>query len=62
PQKDRDHTDSRRIKPNSCNFLIGEQPNPSKVLPLEDKLSRHRGPKQPGQCVLSLAIRLLSPA
>ena len=30
------------IKPNSRNLLIGEQPNPSKLLPPEDRLSRHR--------------------
>ncbi|OSX56119.1 hypothetical protein POSPLADRAFT_1160974, partial [Postia placenta MAD-698-R-SB12] len=68
PPEDRDHTDSRRIKPNSRNLLIGEQPNPSKLLPPEDRLSRHRnysylfriGAKQPGQCVLSPAISLLS--
>ncbi|CCM06159.1 predicted protein [Fibroporia radiculosa] len=59
-EEDRDHTDSRRIKPNSRNLLIGEQPNPSKLLPPEDRLSRHRGAKQPGQCVLSPAISLLS--
>jgi hypothetical protein len=32
----------RRIKPNSRNLLIGEQPNPSKILLPEDRLSRHR--------------------
>ena len=42
PPEERDHTDSRRIKPNSRNLLIGEQPNPSKLLPPEDRLSRHR--------------------
>lgn len=47
PPEDRDHTDSRRIKPNSRNLLIGEQPNPSKLLPPEDRVSRHRGVKQP---------------
>ena len=60
PSKDRDHTDLRRIKPNSRNLLIGEQPNPSKLLPPEDRLSRHRGANQRGQCVLSPAISLLS--
>ena len=29
-------------EPNSRNLLIGEQPNPSKLLPPEDRLSRHR--------------------
>ena len=42
PPEDRDHTDSRRIKPNSRNLLIGEQPNPSKILHPEDRMSRHR--------------------
>lgn len=42
PPEDRDHTDSRRIKPNSRTLLIGEQPNPSKILPPEDRMSRHR--------------------
>ena len=42
PPEDRDHTDSRRIKPNSRNLLIGEQPNPSKLFPPEVRLSRHR--------------------
>lgn len=60
PSEDRDHTDSRRIKPNSRNLLIGEQPNPSKIFPPEVRLSRHRGAKQPEQCVLSPAISLLS--
>ncbi len=40
--EDRDYTDLRRIKPNSRNLLIGEQPNPSKILHPEDRLSRHR--------------------
>jgi hypothetical protein len=60
PAEDRDHTDLRRIKPNSRTPLIGEQPNPSKVLLPEDGMSRHRGAKQLGQCVLSPAISLLS--
>jgi len=60
PTEDRVNTDSRRIKPNSRTILIGEQPNPSKLLPPEDMMSRHRGVKQPRQCVLSSAINLLS--
>jgi hypothetical protein len=32
----------RRIKPNSRALLIGEQPNPSKLLLLEERTSRHR--------------------
>jgi hypothetical protein len=47
-------------KPNSRRLLIGEQPNPSKVLLPEDSLSRHRGVKHPRQCVLSPDINLLS--
>jgi len=42
PPEDRDHTDSRRIKPNSRTLLIGEQPNPSELLHPEDRMSRHR--------------------
>src|SRR5271170_640041 len=38
--EDRDYTDSRRIKPNSRTFLLGEQPNPSEPLHPEDKMSR----------------------
>jgi len=60
PPEDRDHTDSRRIKPNSRTLLIGEQPNPSKLLHPGDRMSRHRGVKQLAQCVLSPAINLLS--
>jgi len=60
PPEDRDHTDSRRIKPNSRNLLMGEQPNPSELVLPEDRLSRHRGAKQSGQCVLSRTISLLS--
>ncbi|KIM53860.1 hypothetical protein SCLCIDRAFT_138001, partial [Scleroderma citrinum Foug A] len=37
--EDRDHTDSCRIKPNSCNLLISEQLNPSKILLLEDNVA-----------------------
>ncbi len=33
----------KRSEPSSRNFLIGEQPNPWKLLHLQDKLSRHRG-------------------
>ena len=60
PSKDRDHTDLRRIKPNSRNLLIGEQPNPSEILHPEEWLSRHRGAKPRTQCVLSSGISLLS--
>ena len=33
---DRDRTDLRRTKPNSCSALFGEQPNPWKLLHLQD--------------------------
>ncbi|KAI7934092.1 hypothetical protein MJO29_016523 [Puccinia striiformis f. sp. tritici] len=58
--KDRDHTDSRRIEPNSRTSLISEQLNPSKLLHLEDEMSRHRGVKPFGQYELSQTINLLS--
>jgi len=56
------NTVSRRIEPNSRNFLICEQQNPSKVVLLEDKMSRHRGSKRHRRCELSGAMTLLSPA
>lgn len=40
---DRDRTDLRRTKPNSCSALPGEQPDPWKLLHLQDAKSRHRG-------------------
>jgi hypothetical protein len=36
----------RRTKPNSRTAFIGEQPNPSNLLQLEDAMSRHRGAKR----------------
>ena len=42
---DRDRTVSRRSKPSSRTTLIGEQPNPWKLLQLQDVMSRHRGAK-----------------
>lgn len=60
PSEDRDHTDSRRIEPNSRTSLISEQLNPSKLLHLEDEMSRHRGVKPFGQYELSQTINLLS--
>lgn len=45
PTTDRDQTVSRRFEPSSRTTLIGEQPNPWKVLPLQDVMSRHRGAK-----------------
>ncbi|KAH0446552.1 hypothetical protein IEQ34_024616 [Dendrobium chrysotoxum] len=56
--KDRDHTDSRRIEPNSRTSLISEQLNPSELLHPEDEMSRHRGVKPFGQCELSQTINL----
>ena len=46
PTVDRDRTVSRRSKPNSRTTLIGEQPNPWKLLQLQDVMSRHRGAKR----------------
>ena len=37
-----DQTVSRRFEPSSRTTLIGEQPNPWNVLPLQDVMSRHR--------------------
>ena len=61
PTTDRDQTVSRRFEPSSRTTLIGEQPNPWKVLPLQDVMSRHRGAKPPRRCELLEAISLLSP-
>ena len=61
PTTDRDQTVSRRFEPSSRTTLIGEQPNPWKVLPLQDVMSRHRGAKPLRRCELLDAISLLSP-
>ena len=61
PITDRDRTVLRRSEPSSRATLIGEQPNPWKVLPLQDVMSRHRGAKQRRLCELLGAISLLSP-
>jgi hypothetical protein len=61
PTTDRDQTVSRRFEPSSRTTLIGEQPNPWKVLPLQDVMSRHRGAKPRRRCELLDAISLLSP-
>ena len=61
PTTDRDQTVSRRFEPSSRTTLIGEQPNPWKVLPLQDVMSRHRGAKPRRLCELLGAISLLSP-
>src|SRR3989344_5201029 len=42
PTTDKDQTVSRRFEPSSRITLIGEQPNPWKLLHLQDILSRHR--------------------
>jgi len=55
-----DHTDSRRIEPNSRTTLIDEQSNPSQLVHQEDVMSRHRGAKQRLRYELFRAISLLS--
>ena len=52
PTTDRDQTVSRRFEPSSRTTLIGEQPNPWKVLPLQDVMGRHRGAKPTRRCEL----------
>ena len=42
PAVDRDQPVSQRFEPNSRTTLIGEQPNPWKLLHLQDVMSRHR--------------------
>ena len=61
PTTDRDRTVSRRSEPSSRTALMGEQPNPWNVLPLQDAMSRHRGAKPPRRCELLGEISLLSP-
>ena len=46
PTADRDRTVSRRSEPNSRTTLIGEQPNPWKIVHHQDVMSRHRGAKR----------------
>ncbi|KJH48412.1 hypothetical protein DICVIV_05456 [Dictyocaulus viviparus] len=58
---DRDQPVSRPFEPNSRISLIGEQPNPSNQLQLEDEMSRHRGAKHCRRCELLGSISLLSP-
>ena len=58
--KDRNQTDSRRFKPNSCTVLLDEQSNPSNLLRLEDTTSRHRGHKQKRRFDRLIFIILLS--
>ena len=61
PTIDRDRTVSLRSEPSSRATLMGEQPNPWNVLPLQDATSRHRGAKPPRRCGLLGEISLLSP-
>jgi len=62
PLEDRNVTDSRRNKPISRTFLVGEQPNPWYLIQHQDKMRRHRGIKPSCQYELSRMINLLSPA
>ncbi|CAI2162046.1 2948_t:CDS:2, partial [Funneliformis geosporum] len=61
PTTDRDQTVSRRSEPNSRTALMGEQPNPWKLLHLQDAMSRHRGAKHFRRYGLLESISLLSP-
>ena len=61
PATDKDRTVSRRSEPSSRTTLMGEQPNPWNVLPLQDVMSRHRGAKPPRRCELLGELSLLSP-
>jgi hypothetical protein len=61
PTTDRDQTVSRRSEPSSRTILMGEQPNPWKLLHLQDMMSRHRGAKHFRRCDLLGSISLLSP-
>ena len=58
---DINRTVSRRSEPSSRTSLTGEQPDPWKILLLQDEMSRHRGAKQRRLCELLGAISLLSP-
>jgi hypothetical protein len=60
PTPDMDQTVSRRFEPSSRTILMGEQPNPWNVLPLQDMTSRHRGAKPFRRCELLGTISLLS--
>ena len=61
PAIDKDRTVSRRSEPSSRTALMGEQPNPWNVLPLQDAMSRHRGAKPLRRYELLGGISLLSP-
>jgi hypothetical protein len=58
---DMDRTVSRRSEPSSRAALMGEQPNPWNVLPLQDATSRHRGAEPRRRCELLGVTSLLSP-
>ena len=53
-----DQTVSRRFEPSSRTTLMGEQPNPWNVLPLQDEMSRYRGAKPSRRCELLGKISL----
>jgi len=57
---DRNQTDSRRFKPNSCTILFDEQSNPFDRLQSREIISRHRGDKQKRRFGRSIFIVLLS--
>ena len=59
--QDRDRTGLRRSEPSSRTTLTGEQPDPWKLLRLQDVMSRHRGAKPHRRCGRLDAISLLSP-
>src|ERR1044072_9317838 len=58
PTTDSDGTVSRRSEPSSRDAVIGEQPTPWQLLPPQDAMSRHRGPKPERRCELSTPIGL----
>src|ERR1041384_488386 len=60
PTPDRDRTVSRRSEPSSRTALMGDQPNPWNLLPLQVAKSRHRGAKPSRRCGLLGKISLLS--
>jgi hypothetical protein len=49
-----------RSEPSSRTTLMGEQPNPWNVLPLQDVMSRHRGAEPSRRCELLEKTSLLS--
>jgi hypothetical protein len=61
PTIDRNQTVSRRSEPSSRSSLTGEQPDPWKLLHLQDEKSRHRGANPFRRYGRSEKISLLSP-